>query len=97
MSSAAGEQLLRTYVDAWKERNRAKILGTLDPDRVVVETHGAVYRGSARVGELLEAWFGEGNTIAAWDITALLQNHLAPQWRVFTRPRVAAFARPVTE
>ena len=62
MSPAIGEQLLRTYVEGWKECDRAKILGTLDPDCVVVESLGAVYRGSARVGEWIDAWFGEGNT-----------------------------------
>ena len=67
---SVGERLLRTYVDGWKEHDRAKILGTLAPDCVVVESHGAVYRSSARVGE-------------AWDITALLvtADTAAMEWR----------------
>ena len=83
MLPAIGDQLLRTYVDEWKERDRAKILGTLAPDCVVVESHGAVYRSSARVGEWIDAWFGEGNTIEAWDITALLATAetAAMEWR----------------
>jgi len=45
--------------------------------------HGAVYRGSARVGEWIDAWFGEGNTIEVWDITALLvtADTAAMEWR----------------
>ena len=60
-----------------------KVLGTIDPDCVVVESHGAVYRSSARVGEWIDAWFGEGNTIEAWDITALLvtADTAAMEWR----------------
>jgi hypothetical protein len=80
---SVGERLLRTYVDGWKEHDPAKILGTLDSDCVVVESRGAVYRGSARVGEWFDAWFGEGNTIEAWDITALLvtADTAAMEWR----------------
>ena len=50
---------------------------------MVVESHGAVYWGSARVGEWIDAWFGEGYAIEAWDITALLvtADMAAMEWR----------------
>ena len=59
------------------------MLGTIDPDCVVVESHGAVYRGTARVAEWIDAWFAEGNTIEAWGITALLvpADTAAMEWR----------------
>jgi hypothetical protein len=40
---SVGDRLLRTYVKGWMERDTVKILGTLDPECVVVESHGPVY------------------------------------------------------
>jgi hypothetical protein len=65
------------------ERDTEKILGTLDPECVVVESHGPVYRGTDRVAKWIDAWFGEGNSIESWDITELLvtAEAAAMEWR----------------
>jgi hypothetical protein len=65
------------------ERDTVKILGTLDPECVVVESHGPVYRGKDRVAKWIDAWFGEGNSIESWDITGLLvtAEAAAIEWR----------------
>ena len=80
---SVGERLLRTYVQGWMERDTVKILGTLDPECVVVESHGPVYRGTDRVAKWIDAWFGEGNSIESWDITRLLvtAEAAAMEWR----------------
>jgi hypothetical protein len=76
-------RLIRAYIDGWKERDREKVLGTLNPDSVVIECNGPVYRGSGRVGEWIDAWFAEGNTIDQWDITSLFvaDDAVAVEWR----------------
>jgi hypothetical protein len=83
MSPTIGEQHLRTYVHGRMERDAEKILGTLDPECVVVESHGPVYRGTDRVAKWIDAWFGEGNSIESWDITGLLMTAeaAAMEWR----------------
>jgi hypothetical protein len=75
--------LIRAYIDGWRERDRAKILGTLDPNCVVIECNGPVYQGSGRVGEWIDAWFGEGNTVDHWEITSLFVGNdgAAVEWR----------------
>ena len=83
MDRDVASRLVLDYIDGWRECDRAKILGTLDPDCVVIECYGPVYRGTGRVGEWIDAWFGEGNTVDSWEITSLLAGGtgVAIEWR----------------
>ncbi len=83
MNKDTAMRLIRSYIEGWRERDRAKILDTLDPDCMIVECYGPVYRGAARVGAWIDAWFGEGNSVDRWDITSLLagDDGAAVEWR----------------
>jgi ketosteroid isomerase-like protein len=83
VDSKTAERLVDSYVGGWRDCNRERILRTLDEDCVVVESYGPVYRGKARVGQWIEAWFGEGNTVDAWEVTSLFVSgsRAAFEWR----------------
>jgi len=76
-------RLIYTYVAGWREHDPAKVLGTLAPNCVIVESYGPMYRGVARVARWLDAWFGEGNTVDRWEITSLLASAsgVTIEWR----------------
>jgi ketosteroid isomerase-like protein len=77
------KRLVDSYVGGWRDGDRERILRTLDEDCVVVESYGPVHRGKARVGQWIEAWFGEGNTVDAWEVTSLFVagSRAAFEWR----------------
>lgn len=81
--SSVAARLIAAYVGGWRERDRARVLGALDPDCVIFESYGPVYRGTARIAQWFDAWFGEGNTVDRWDITSLLVGvgGVAAEWR----------------
>ena len=60
---------LRDYIDGWRSHDIPAVLATLTSDCVVVECHGAVYRGRAQVEEWMRAWFGAGGRVDDWTIT----------------------------
>jgi hypothetical protein len=70
MDDAAIEQLILTYVEGWKSGDQEKILSTLDPACVVIESYGPTYRGKEMVGRWLDSWFAAGNVVNRWDITS---------------------------
>lgn len=75
MDSSRAEQLIRTYVDGWKEHNPTKILSTLDPDCVLIESQGQIFRGAHRIiHEVEKRIAGEYGPwkISRWDITTLV-------------------------
>ena len=64
-------QLILTYVEGWKSGDREKILSTLDPACVVIESYGPTYRGKEMIGRWIDSWFAPGNIVNRWDITSL--------------------------
>jgi SnoaL-like domain len=71
MDHASAEWMVRLYVEGWKEGNRAKILGSLDPACVIIESDGLTYRGVEKIGRWIDTWLGDGNEVNRWDITSL--------------------------
>lgn len=75
MDSSRAEQLIRTYIDGWKEYNPAKILSTLDPDCVLIESDGQLFRGAHQiirsVQKRIAGEYGPWK-ISRWDITTLV-------------------------
>ena len=65
-------QLVLDYVGGWKDADAGRVLETLRPDCVVVESHGTTYRGKEQVERWIETWFGEGNMIDQWDVTSFI-------------------------
>jgi hypothetical protein len=46
---AAAEHLVHAYIEGWRTGDRAKILGTLAPDCVIVESLGPTYTGADKI------------------------------------------------
>jgi ketosteroid isomerase-like protein len=61
--------LLHTYIGGWRGHDVGAVLETLTDDCEVVETHGRVYRGRDRVGEMMRNWLAAGGQIREWQIT----------------------------
>lgn len=75
MDSSRAEQLIRTYIDGWKEYTPTKILSTLDPDCVLIESDGQIFRGAHQITREVEKRIaGEYGPwkISRWDITTLV-------------------------
>jgi hypothetical protein len=71
MNNASANQLVHAYVEGWEAGDREKILGTLDPTCVIIESYGPTYRGKEMVGRWIDSWFAPGNEVNRWDVTAL--------------------------
>ncbi len=71
VNSEAAENLIRLYVAGWCEGDADKILGTVAPDCVVIESHGPTYRGRDRIAQWVETWFGAGGEVLLWEIRSL--------------------------
>jgi hypothetical protein len=76
-------RLISTYVAGWLEHDPAQVLSTLDHDCLIIESYGPMYRGTIRVAQWLDAWFGEGNRVDRWEITSVLvgEGGFAAEWR----------------
>ncbi len=57
-------------MDGWRNNDPQKIVSTLSPDCIVIESHGPTYRGPGIVQQWAESWFGEGSKVDRWDITS---------------------------
>ncbi|HEX4204318.1 MAG TPA: hypothetical protein VHZ51_09015 [Ktedonobacteraceae bacterium] len=72
MDSSTLKQLIYTYIEEWKTGDREKILSTLDPAVVVIESYGPTYRGRGIVGRWIDSWLAPGwLPVDSW---------LAPGW-----------------
>ena len=71
MKREDAESLIQRYVEGWRKADRDKILDTLAPDCVIVESHGPTYRGRAAIGQWIDTWFEAGGTVDRWEITSL--------------------------
>jgi uncharacterized protein (TIGR02246 family) len=70
MNKKEAETLIDAYVDGWRKNDGSKILATLAPDCVIVESHGPTYRGIETVRKWVERWIAEGSRVDRWDITS---------------------------
>jgi SnoaL-like domain len=71
MNEASAGQIIHAYVEGWKAGDRAKILSTLDPKCVIIESYGPTYRGIEMVGRWIDSWHAPGNRVNRWDVTSL--------------------------
>ena len=71
MKAEAAENLIRSYVEGWRKGDVAKILGAAAADCVVTEAHGPTYRGTDRIKQWVETWFGAGGVVHVWEIDSL--------------------------
>ena len=71
MDPAAANRLVHAYVQGWRAGDRAKILATLAPDCVIVESYGPTYTGADKIARWIDTWLGAGNTVDRWEVTSL--------------------------
>ncbi len=74
MDRSLAEQLVRVYVEGWKEYNSTKILTTLDPACILIESDGEIFRGAEKIiREVEKRIAGEYGPwqISRWEITTL--------------------------
>lgn len=74
MDRSLAEELIRTYVEGWKEYNSTKVLSVLDPACVLIESNGEIFRGAETIArELDKRIAGEYGPwqVSRWDITTL--------------------------
>jgi hypothetical protein len=83
ISPDAAERLVREYVNGWREGDRPRILATLDPGVVIVESHGPSYRGVRTVARWIDEWLAAGATVDRWEITSMIiaGDACAFEWR----------------
>lgn len=71
MNADLAKQLIRRYVDGWREGDATKILDTVTEDCVVVESHGPTYHGKDQIARWVDTWFGAGGEVLVWEIRSL--------------------------
>ena len=70
MNDRQARTLIEDYVDGWKTNDRDRILSSLAPDCVIIESHGPTYRGTDLVRQWIESWFSGGSSVDRWEITS---------------------------
>ena len=60
--------LLEQYIAGWRAHDADAILATLDPDCVVIESFGPIYRGQAWVKRWIAQWLAEDGRVLEWAI-----------------------------
>jgi hypothetical protein len=72
MNNQDARLLIETYVDGWRNNDLEKIINTLSPDCLIIESHGPAYRGIGHVREWIKSWIHERSTVERWDITSFI-------------------------
>jgi ketosteroid isomerase-like protein len=72
MDSERARALITSYVEGWRAGDVDRVLSTLTPDCVVIESHGPTYRGAEVVRQWVTSWFRDGGAIPRWDVTSAL-------------------------
>jgi ketosteroid isomerase-like protein len=72
MDGDRARALITSYVDGWRAGDVDRVLGTLTPDCLVVESHGPTYRGTELVRQWMTSWFRDGGAIPRWDVTSVV-------------------------
>lgn len=60
--------LLEQYIAGWRAHDADAIVATLDPDCVIIESFGPIYRGSAWVKRWIAEWLAEDGRVLDWTI-----------------------------
>ncbi len=69
MNYQEAKRLVETYVEGWRRNDLVKIVGTLSPNCIIIESHGPTYRGIKLVQQWVESWIAEEGRVDRWDIT----------------------------
>ena len=82
MDLERAKALVTAYVEGWKNNDLDRILGTLELDCLIIESHGPTYKSTDHVRAWVTSWFEDGGSIQQWDITSFVfgEDHAAFEW-----------------
>lgn len=63
-------QLIKLYVDGWKQHDVDKVLATLTTECVIIESYGASYYGKEHVKKWMDHWFVAQNSVNRWEVVS---------------------------
>lgn len=82
MTQDLAKQLVKLYVEGWKEGTATKILQSLSANCEIIESHGPIYNGAEKVKKWVEVWIQKNCNVAKWNITSFyyFDNTAVFQW-----------------
>ncbi len=82
MNKDKANRLITEYVNGWINGDAARVLNTLAPDCLIVESHGPRFEGRDEVEKWINDWNQDGSKVIEWEIkNKLLQDtNAAFQW-----------------
>ncbi len=72
MERERASRLIHGYMEGWIAGNLPQILDTLDPDCLIIESHGPTYRGVDHVRRWVETWFAPGSRVDHWTLSSFV-------------------------
>ncbi|MDF2867759.1 MAG: putative cytosolic protein [Gammaproteobacteria bacterium] len=60
--------VIKQYMEGWKQNELAKIIDSLAPDCLIIESHGPSYYGIDEVTDWFHFWLRANSTVQQWDI-----------------------------
>lgn len=61
-------ELIKQYVNGWKQNNLESITSCLTQNCIVIESHGPTYQGISRIKEWFKLWLAANSSILKWDV-----------------------------
>lgn len=86
MNRQSATQLIKEYINSWRQQDLSLFLSTLSPDIVVAECYGPIYHGTKEVRQWFIEWHAspkEGE-VTTWKLTNVIfdktKNMAAVEW-----------------
>jgi ubiquinone/menaquinone biosynthesis C-methylase UbiE len=70
MNRQKAHELITAYIEGWQTNDPTRVINTLAPDCVIIESHGPTYRGLETASRWIVGWMGTGHTVDRWDVTS---------------------------
>ncbi len=67
------KEIIRQYVEGWKEGDPIKIMSVLADDCEIIESHGPIYRGLEMAEEWVSSWIKTGK-VTKWEIKSFIES-----------------------
>ena len=64
-------ELIRLYIEGWKQNNLKMIISALKEDCIVIESHGPTYHGINDIKKWFNFWTEAGSKVLKWNIISL--------------------------
>ena len=82
MNNDKANHLITEYVNGWIDGDAERVLNTLAPDCLIVESHGPRFEGRDEVEKWINDWNKDGSKVIEWEIRNkfLQDTNAAFQW-----------------